>query len=106
MFYIADITTSIMEDSKMKKENKRYHIIAKLHKYTDYYPEDEVVRTEQYYRMGVSESQVVARLKRTEGLKDYDSPLGNEAYRWTFLIEDVTTTLIDEFDALRKDSKD
>ena len=69
----------------MKKELKKYRIIAKLHRLSDYDdPMDQVIEKREYYRSGVSEKQVISRLKREEHLYSYDNEYGSVAYEWKF----------------------
>lgn len=69
----------------MKKETKRYLVIAKLHRLSDYDdPMDQVIEKREYYRSGVSEEQVISRLKREEHLYSYDNERGSVAYEWKF----------------------
>ena len=69
----------------MKKETKRYLVIAKLHRLSDYDdPMDQVIEKREYYRSGVSEEQVISRLKHEEHLYSYDNERGSVAYEWKF----------------------
>lgn len=74
----------------MKKEPKKYKIIARLHRLSDYDdPMDQVVKIKEYYRWGVSEKQVISRLKRTEGLKSDSDSCGSVCYEWRFELIEV-----------------
>ena len=74
----------------MKKELKKYRIIARLHRLSDYDdPMDRVIERREYYRCGVSEKQVISRLKRTENLKSHDNYYGSVCYEWRFEITEV-----------------
>lgn len=72
----------------MKKEKKLYRIfISKVHRYEDH---DEVSTCwKPFYRYGVSEKQVIARLRRTLNLHEYDLNDGREEVFYKFDLEDA-----------------
>lgn len=74
----------------MKKEKKKFYVIARLHRLSDYdNPMDQVIERREYYRWGVSEKQVISRLKHTEGLKSDDNYYGSVCYEWRFEVVEV-----------------
>lgn len=86
----------------MAKEKKLYRIfISKVHRYEDH---DEVfTHWKPFYRWGVSEEQVIARLRRTLNLYGYDLNDGQEEVFFKFDIEDampdgVRTLTVFDFD--------
>ena len=53
---------------------------------------DQVIDQRKYYRSGVSEKQVISRLKREENLKSYDNEYGSVAYEWRFQAQVIEDT--------------
>ena len=72
----------------MKKEQKKYLVIATLHRLSDCNP-DQVIGKKEYYRYGVSEKQVIARLKRIEDLKSFDNDDGSVSYEWRLEVKEI-----------------
>ena len=66
-------------------ENKKYSIHVELVKYSDLC-EPEVLETHDLTRWGVSEKQVIARLRHSYGWYDHDNETGSVAYNWEFTL--------------------
>lgn len=74
----------------MKKEMKKYWIVATLHRLSDYDdPSDQIIESRGYYRWGVSEKQIVSRLKHTEGLECANNRCGSVFYEWRFELTEI-----------------
>lgn len=73
----------------MKKIKKRFLIIAELHQESDDINEDIVLEKHKLFRYGVSEKQVISRLRYSEGWKDHDNSTGSVAFKWYFNLIEV-----------------
>lgn len=71
----------------MKKEIKKWKIVAELHRLSDY-QEEKITETRTYYRTGVSDKQVISQIRYTEKLYDYDNNTGSVAYKWVIKAEE------------------
>lgn len=86
----------------MKKEKKLYRVfISMVEIYEDH--EDVHYCWKPFYRKGVSEKQVIARLRRQLGLYNYDSMDGQCAVEYRFDVTDAkphgyTTLTVFDFD--------
>ena len=66
-----------------KKSEKLYLIHAELHRMSDVYGE-QIIETHELERTGVSEKQVIARLRYTLDWYDTDNWDGSVSYQWKF----------------------
>lgn len=72
----------------MKKEQKLWRVfVTRERRYEDY--TDYKFYCKPLYRYGVSEKQVIARLRRTYDLYDHDEMMGQCAVNYIFDIEDA-----------------
>lgn len=72
-----------------QKPNRKWRIKMELHELSDMY-DDLVIDSEELVRWGVSEKQVVARLRHEFNWYDHDNSTGSIAYEYRFTLTDIT----------------
>ena len=75
----------------MAQKNKKWKVHVELVAYSDCY-EPEVIESHDLSRWGVSEKQVIARLRHTYGWKDHDNETSSVAYKWEFTLTEIKPT--------------
>lgn len=73
----------------MSQQNKKWKVHVELVAYSDYY-EPRIIDSYDLSRWGVSEKQVIARLRHTYDWKDYDNATGSISYKWEFKLTEET----------------
>ena len=68
-----------------KKPEKLYLVHAELHRISDVYG-DQLIESHDLERIGVSEKQVISRLRYTMGWYDTDNYDGSVSFEWRFLL--------------------
>ena len=66
-----------------KKPEKLYLVHAELHRISDVYG-DQLIESHDLERIGVSEKQVISRLRYTMGWYDTDNSDGSVSFEWRF----------------------
>lgn len=68
-----------------KKQEKLYLVHAELHRLSDVYG-DQVIESHDLERIGVSEKQVISRLRYTMDWYDADNYDGSVSFEWRFTL--------------------
>ena len=68
-----------------KKPEKLYSVHAELHRLSDVYG-DQLIESHDLERIGVSEKQVISRLRYTMNWYDTDSYDGSVSFEWRFTL--------------------
>ena len=69
----------------MAKQQKHYKVHVELHELSDY--GERVIETHDLERYGVSEAQVISRIRHSYKWYDHDNYTGSVEYRYTFKLE-------------------
>ena len=78
-----------------KKPEKLYSVHAELHRISDVYG-DQLIESHDLERIGVSEKQVISRLRYTMNWYDTDSYDGSVSFEWRFILNVKDLIVIQE----------